>query len=139
MLKRAPSFWLLASGHLRFDLGDLLVGDFQTKHQHNRMALSFCGFVDDHLRGGDSLADIQDVLTVSPQARGAFPEAVAQPHLHRVFRELHFVAERQSAGIVSDHGVQVSRDETAKAFTIAISGRRARCIHRGDKRDQQNE
>ena len=43
-------------------------------------------------------------------------------HLHAVFGESHFSAERQSAWIVRDQSVEILRDESTQAFPIASSG-----------------
>src|SRR5215467_4225499 len=75
---------------------------------------------------GDSLLNIQYVLTVWPQARRVLPKSFSQSHLDGVFSEPCFVVHRERARTVYEHRVQVLRNETAKTLAIAVRDRGSR-------------
>ena len=115
--------FLLRSGHLRFDFGDLPVRYLQTHREQDRGA----SFFDDYPRGCDALPHVENVLAVGADFRRILPEAFAEFHVDRVFGESKVGAQGQFRRIMRHHRVEVLRDKAAKAGAVAV-----RCLQRCD-------
>ena len=88
---------LIADDH-RFDLGDFPGDDLQTGGKHHGRTI----FFDDGVNTGDSLTNVENLLSIRCDPGCGLPESLTEFHFFRIFGESNRVGYRKRTGFVGD-------------------------------------
>ena len=115
---------VLVANHDLLDLRDLLVANLQAQRDQRRRALArlavvFLDRAEERDLPGRHVGHEQPVVSLRAQR---VPEPVADREPLAVLGEAHAGRERHGAGVVRNHGVEVTVDEALEARAVAVRG-----------------
>ncbi len=103
----------------RIDLGNSAAGQFQPLLEQYRLAV----FLYYYMGSRNALTDVKDILPERAQTRSRLSQAFTERFVHCVLSESRLIMQRESPGIVGNHGAKVAREHSAQTLAVATGNR----------------